>query len=68
MKNYSTSDKIAVVLAWVLIQTVIGIGCIHLMKMCTNNLAFITICILNFIASYFLSYKMSGEVKRMFNF
>ena len=68
MKNYSTSDKIAVVLAWVLIQTVIGIGCIHLMKMCTNDLAFVTICILNFAACYFLSYKMSDEVRKVFNF
>ena len=68
MKNYSISDKISVVLAWVLIQTVIGIGCIHLMKMCTNDLAFVTICILNFAACYFLSYKMSGEVRKMFNF
>jgi hypothetical protein len=68
MKNYSISDKISVVLAWVLIQTVIGIGCIHLMKMCTNDLAFVAVCILNFVACYFLSYKMSGEVRRMFNF
>jgi hypothetical protein len=68
MKNYSISDKISVVLAWVLIQTVIGIGCIHLMKMCTNDLAFVAVCILNFAACYFLSHKMSGEVRKMFNF
>jgi hypothetical protein len=68
MKNYSISDKIAVVLAWVLIQTVIGIGCIHLMKMCTNDLAFVAVCILNFVVCYFLSYKMSDEVRKVFNF
>jgi hypothetical protein len=67
MKNYSTSDKISVVLAWVLIQTVIGIGCIHLMKMCTNDLAFVAVCILNFAACYYWSQKMIAEVKKVFN-
>jgi hypothetical protein len=64
----SIFDKIATVLAWVLVQTVIGIGCIHLMKMCTNDLAFIAVCIINFALCYFWSYKMSGEVKKAFGF
>lgn len=68
MKNYSTSDKIAVVLAWVLVQTVIGIGAIHLMKICTSDLAFISICIANFAACYFWSQKMVVEVKKVFGF
>jgi len=68
MKNYSISDKIAVILAWVLVQTVIGIAAIHLMKFCANDLAFIAICILNFIASYYWSKKMAGEVRKVFGF
>ena len=68
MKSYSILDKIAVVLAWVLVQTVIGIIAIHLIKICTNDLAFIAVCIANFAACYFWSYKMAGEVRKIFNF
>jgi len=68
MTNYSISDKIAVVLAWVLVQTVIGITAIHLMELCTNNLAFISVCIVEFTACYFWSQKMLLEVRKIFNF
>jgi hypothetical protein len=64
----SIFDKIAVILAWVLVQTVIGIGCIHLIKMCTNDLASIAVCILNFILCYFWSSKMVKETKKAFGF
>jgi hypothetical protein len=68
MKNYSTSDKISVVLVWVLIQTVIGIAAIKVIPLCNNWAAIFAVCIFNFFASYFLSYKMSGEIRKMFNF
>ena len=68
MTNYSIFDKIAVILAWVLVQTVIGIGAIHLMKICTSDLAFISICIANFAASYYWSKKMGNEVRKVFDF
>lgn len=40
MKKYSISDKIAVILAWVLVQTVIGIVATHLISYCNNWISF----------------------------
>jgi len=68
MKNYSISDKVAVVLAWILVQTVIGIAAIYLIKICTSDLAFVSICIAQFAACYFWSQKMASEVRKVFNF
>jgi len=68
MKNYSILDKVAVVLAWVLVQTVIGIVAIKLMHLCANDLAFVSICIAQFAACYFWSQKMIVEVKKVFGF
>jgi len=68
MKKYSIFDKIAVILAWVLVQTVIGIAATHLMRLCTNDLSFISVCIIQFVACYYWSDKMVGEVRKVFNF
>jgi len=68
MTNYSIFDKVAVVLAWVLVQTVIGIGAIHLIELCTSDLAFVSICIAQFAACYFWSQKMIDEAKKVFGF
>lgn len=68
MKKYSTSDKIAVILAWVLVQTVIGIIAIHLMELCTDDLSFISVCIAQFVACYYWSQKMIVEVRKIFDF
>lgn len=67
MKNYSISDKIAVVLAWVLVQTVIGIAAIKAMYLCDNWTAVLSVGIVEFAACYFWSQKMVAEVKKVFN-
>ena len=64
----SISDKIAVVLAWVLVQTVIGIAAIKAMHMCNNWTAVLSVGIAEFTACYFWSQKMIAEVKKIFNF
>jgi hypothetical protein len=67
MKNYSISDKIAVVLAWVLIQTVIGIAAIKAIYLCDNWTAVLSVGIVEFAACYFWSQKMIDEVKKVFS-
>jgi len=67
MKNYSIFDKIAVVLAWVLVQTVIGIAAIKVMYLCDNWAAVLSVGIIEFAACYFWSQKMVAEVRKVFN-
>jgi len=68
MKNYSTSDKIAVLLAWVLVHVVIGIVSMYVSNVCTNTAAFISVFIAFTFAHYKWSSKMIAEAKKVFGF
>jgi len=68
MKNYSTSDKIAVILAWVLVHVIIGIAFLYIYNMCINTVAYISVFIANSFAHYRWSQKMSKETGKIFNF
>jgi hypothetical protein len=64
----SLSDKIAVLLAWVLVHTAIGIIFIHVNKFINDPTIEILAYVLNFYISYKWSSKMVTESKRVFNY
>jgi hypothetical protein len=64
----SLSDKIAVLLAWVLVHTAIGIAFLNLDKLINDPTIEILTYALNFYISYKWSSKMITESKRVFNY
>ena len=64
----SLSDKVAVLLAWVLVHTAIGIIFINVDKFVNDPTIEILTYAFNFYISYKWSSKMMTESKRVFNF
>jgi putative flippase GtrA len=64
----SISDKIAVLLAWVLVHTAIGIGFMHVYALINDAIIMVLAYIVNFYVSYKWSSKMIDESKRVFNY
>ena len=64
----SLSDKIAVLLAWVLVHTALGSLFVDISTACDNWIEMMSLYGLYLFISYKWSYKMIGEAKRVLGF
>jgi hypothetical protein len=68
MKNYSISDKISVVLAWMLIHVIIGIVSIYVYDICVNDIAYYSVFMAATFAHYKWASKMIVETEKILGF
>jgi uncharacterized membrane protein len=64
----SIFDKIAVILAWVLVHVIIGIASTYIFGLCTNNIAYYSVFIAFVCVHYKWASKMVEETKKTFGF
>lgn len=64
----SIFDKIAVLLAWALVQTVVSIAFSYIYKECSNPLTTLSVFIANTGVCYLWGMKMWKETRKVFGF